>query len=235
MSRRILNGIGAIVVVILFVAGIAFVAVPIVLDAVATSASTIAVAGANAQAQAQVAALREDEARRGEITARVDALRAEIPAAPHSDEVFDIVSQAATATGATVVSVVAAAAVPWTPRTQPSGGEEGSETGDGTSGDAEADPSGDPPGDQDVDASGDQSVDGTAGAGPEGGEPTADDDHSQVPYTIQVRLEDPATAAQFMDALRIGPRLLGIVNSTLLPDSGGLLLTVSALAFVRTG
>ena len=225
MPRRVLNGIGALVVLIVFVAGALLIALPIILDALTTSGRTAAVAEGNRGYQAQVDRLRTEEEQLDEISARVDALREEIPATTHSDDVFDLVAQAASQTGATVVSVTAAEPQQWTPR-----------TGIIDLADESADPI-----DPAAQASqGTDAEDGTVGSTGDGvvepaepSEQPEDPKRVQVPYIVQVAVPDAAQAAAFLDALGAGPRLLGIDNASLTSESGKNLLTVAVLSFVR--
>ena len=69
---------------------------------------------------------------------------------------------------------------------------------------------------------------------------TAADGRTEAPFTITVSVPSPQAAAQFLDELRQGPRLIAITHSALTGTAASgstdasYTLTVDALAFIHT-
>lgn len=211
MPKQLVNVIGVVVVVAILALGIALIALPMYLQSLSTSAQTAQVAQTNDVYQAQVDQLRVEEERFDEITADVATLQTQIPPAMLSDDVFEIVAKAAEAAGVMVVSVSASEPVAW-----------GSRTGAASS-EAQATPT-DPAieGDDETVPTGPAVVPAAAG-------------QAQVPFSISISTDDSAKAAAFLDQLGMGPRLIGIVSSTLTASDSVYALDVAALSFVRAG
>ena len=225
VNKQFINIAGILLVVVVLTAGIALIALPMFSQAQATQAQTATVEQTNSVYQAQIDALSADEARSDEIDASLAALRTEIAATPQLDDVFEIVATAAEANQATIESVVAAEPTAFAarPPVVDAGGlgrpvaapEESAEQAETT-------------GETDAESSTDAAADAAAA-------PTPSDTDSlgpqqEVMVTIVVTVPDANTAAAFIDALRVGPRLILPTDNALADGK----LTVKALAFIRT-
>lgn len=216
LNKQFINLLGAVVTLAILIAGIALIALPMWSQAQATDASTRTVAQTNSTYQAQIDQLSAAEARSEEIDAHLAELRAEIAPFTNIDRVIDIVDAAADKHDLTLESVTAADPEPFTPRTAAT--------------------------DETAQASAPASTDETAATDTTTTDPPAETapapaasestGQQQMVITIKVPVPDAETATAFIDALRVGPRLIAISNATLEPGDG--MLTVSALAFIRT-
>ncbi|WP_409048540.1 hypothetical protein AB2L57_08195 [Microbacterium sp. HA-8] len=221
--KQFINLIGAILVIAVIVAGILLLAVPLFVNASQTGESAQSVAASNAAYAVRVATLEAESERLDEIESDLAELRAEIPAASDLDDVFELVATAAQQAGVTVVSATASTSEPWAARTA------------AVSTDAAVAP--DAPADAQAPADGttDAAASGTETSETAGGAASTDSGRVQVPFTIIVEAADPDAAARFLDALAQGPRLIAVVQSSLVDDAESPRLTVNALTFVQPG
>jgi type II secretory pathway pseudopilin PulG len=228
IPKQLINLLGIVVLVVVLVGGIALGALPFFGNAQDSADSTRTVEQTNGIYEIQLAQLQSDAARIDEIDANLAALRSQIAAAPFLDDVQEIVIDAAEDSEAAVVSVVASDSVPWVPRTWVG---ETAPTGDAAPAPEPA-PEEEP---ADADAATDTDA-GTTEAEPAA--PVVEEEEpaqQQIPLVIEVQVEDGAQAADFLEELGRGPRLIGIQTTTLTDDAdGSKTLTVSALAFIRT-
>jgi hypothetical protein len=231
ISKQLVNALGLLVVVAVLLAGGALVALPLLGQSRATDAAVSEIAQTNGIYASQVAQLTEDEERLPAITASLEELRAEIAVLPTLDDVHELVVDSAAASGAVVISVVAAEPASWTPRTAvgPLSQTEGAATpaADVATADEEAPAAADSV-DSAVNTEG-GSQDAPATGGAQGLTPA-----QQIPVTITVELLTATQAALFIEGLGGGPRLLGIDTAVLTDEEEVLTLTVTALAFIRT-
>lgn len=236
MPKQLINIIGVVVVVAVLVAGSILIALPMFLQSVSTAAEAVNVSSTNALYAQQVAHLQEEEARLDETTAEVASLRAQIPAIARNDDVFEIVGDAANASGATVVSVTAAQSQQWALPTGPL--EDSATSADPAAvpvdGSAPAEGTAQPA--DDAAAATSETATGTTDQGVAPAEGEVIGPEVQIPYSISVKVDNPGDAARFLDALSMGPRLVSIVSSTLAEneEEDAYTLDVEALALVRT-
>lgn len=218
LPKQIINLLGAVLAVAILIAGGALIALPMYGGAQATEAGTRTVAQTNDIYDIQVSQLAAEAESIDETTADVAALRAEIAKIPQLDDVYELVITAAQDTAAVIVRVSAADAETWIPRSGLDPAGQAVEVEPAAEPDAEAEiPAGDsaePP----ADPASESAVD------------TAESPQRQVPVTIEVAIADAAAAAEFIDALGMGPRLLLPIDGTFADGT----LTVTALAFIQT-
>lgn len=223
MPKQLINVLGAAVVIAVIVIGFLAFGAPAITQATATAAQIDQVALTNRGYQQQVDSLEAAKRDFSTLKADVAALRAQIPAHDDRDDVFEIVAQAATASGAQVSSVTALDPVAWAART---GASSSAAAGAAASGGDAAAPAATPaptPAPSAPPAAGGSASADTAAAG-----------RTQVPFTIVVKAATPAVATAFLDALGAGPRLIGITSTSLTKADTAVQLTVNALAFVRS-
>lgn len=224
LNKQLINLIGVLVVVVIVVAGIAVIAAPMFSQAQAIDGQTSTVAQTNAVYEAQVAQLTAAEQEIDDLDGDISGLRAEIPAQPKLDDVLELVERAAVAAAATIETVTAADPASWAARpavidTAGTGIPVAAPTPEPT----------EPATDETADDETDSSDAGVAEQAP-AADPTAVTAQSQTLITITVAVADAKTAAAFVDALRIGPRLILPIDATFTDGT----LTVQALAFIRT-
>lgn len=216
IPKHFINLLGAIVVVGILIAGVALVALPLYGQSRTIDAQTRTVAQSNDVYQIQATRLAAEKERFDEISASIAERRGEIAAIPQLDDVFEVVLAAAELTEATIESITASEPEPWIARAAV-----GTTLTPAPTAPAAAVDEGDP---ADADAA-------AAPASPVASAPEASSAQRQVPVNIRVTVEDAARASAFIDALGDGARLLAPVHTTYSDGS----LTVSALAFIRTG
>lgn len=222
IPKQFINVIGTLIVLAALVAGILLAALPMYTQSLTTTVDALLAAQTNSIYSEQVRGLRAEEARFAEIQADVDALQTQIPGRTRTDDLFEIVGNAAAAAGVTVVGASALDPIAWVPRTAPES--------DDAAAPAEA-PAADPA--ADAAAQPEPPVDGTEPAG-EAPVVAAESPALEFAFAIIITTDDPAKAALFIDLLGAGPRLLSVVHSELVEEDDALRLTVNALAFVRT-
>lgn len=209
VNKQLINLAGILAVTVILLGGLALVALPMFSQTQATDAQTRNVAQTNATYQAQIDALSSAEEHSDEIDMSLTGLRAQIAAAPKLDDVFEIVAKAAEANQATIESIVAAdptafAARPGvidvgglgrpTPAPEPM-----TAPAETTATSTEASDAADTSADSTTDASAtDSAATDAEASGPQ----------QEVLVTITVSVPDAKTAAAFIDALRVGPRLI---------------------------
>lgn len=233
INRQLINLVGALATVIVLAAGIFLVAVPLYAQSQVTEQRITSVAQTNDVFDVQVQQLTAADARVAEIDADLAELRTEIPAIAQLDDVFELIDAATAATDSSIESVKSSDPEAWLERPAavdstgsglPTPVETVAETesagADGTPADA-----------------GDVGAEDTAEEQPgtDAGEEQPVADGAEVPpqrqvlVTIEVAVPDAAAAAEFVDVMRSGTRLV-------LPVSAGLeegVLTLAVMAFVR--
>lgn len=214
VPTRVIHIVGALLVLAVAVAGMLMIALPLFVQAQATTQSASDAAAGNLAYRDQVTALAAEEDRRGEIETELAALREAIPASADLDDVFERIAAAAGETGVTLVSASAGEPEAWTARPADVTAESAQATADGAGSTGETD---------------------AAASGPETPAPAADASRQQVGLTIVVESEDPLRAARFLDAVTAGPRLIAVVQTALSDSGGAAQLTVSATTFVAPG
>jgi hypothetical protein len=216
IPKQFVNILGIVAVVVVLVAGIAMIALPMYGAARTTDAETATVAQTNSIYEIQVARLTAEAETIDDTIAHVDDLRREITVIPKRDDIYEIVVEAALETGASLTSVTTSELQPFVP---PGAAEQ-----------EEAAPVEETPAEETASTEGAASSGAETGATAEVVEAeTGDSLQEQVPVAIVVTVSDADEAAEFIDALGSGPRLLAPVDATY----GGGTLTVNALAFVR--
>jgi hypothetical protein len=225
MGKQLVNLVGLVVVIAVVVAGTLLIGLPMISQSFVTGAQAAQVDQANLGTAAQVAGLEKEKKDLDALTATVNALQRQIPAVNKQDDVFEIVASASTATGVTVQSVKADVPESWTARTTIESAD--GSTADGASSASTAAGAG-------TTATPAPTPAPSTSAAPSTTATPAPTPEQQIPFEIIVEVPNAAAAAAFVDALGKGPRLLGIVHAALDDSQSKLLLTVNALAFVRT-
>ncbi|WP_345802276.1 hypothetical protein AAIB33_04045 [Microbacterium sp. AZCO] len=224
MPKQLITIIGLVVTLGIVALGTAAVAAPMVAQAFAVDAQTASVAATNATYETQLATLQEQQKHQDEIEASVADLQKQIPGADQFDDVFEVVANAASASGVTIVSVTAGETVAFAPRT----------AADATS-DAQGaapapaptpSPSATDAATIDATATDAAAADGTtAPAAPAAG-------RQQVDFAISVTAASMDQVTAFLDALRGGPRLLSnIETSATTSGEDAIDVQVKALAY----
>jgi hypothetical protein len=139
----------------------------------------------------------------------VAELRAEIPAAPHLDDVLLLAVQAAVAEGGVVTSVTPATAEPFVPRT----------------GETEAPPS----------VATEEATTGTDETEQTPAPAASPAEQQQISVTVVVEAGDVAAATRILDGLRQGPRVAAVTQAavTSAAEDEKVTLTVTLLVFFR--
>lgn len=225
MPRSLINLIGVLVMVAVLALGVFLVAGPVALQALDVVGQTATVANTNAVYQTQVDHLTEEQQRLDEIEASVAGLQTQITPANELDDVFELVANAADATGVAITSITAGDAVAFVARTSATTVDELAQPApaqpapDATTPDASPTPA-------PTDAA---ALDGSAVADSSA---TAAVGRTEVDFSINVNAQSIDQVVGFLDALRGGPRLLGQVKTTVAPGDAGFNVTLSALTFV---
>lgn len=226
MPKQLITIIGLVVSLGIIALGVVLVAVPMLLSSFVVDGQTASVQASNAVYQSQVDGLKEQEARQGEIDASVAALRGQIPANAQLDDVFEVVANAASASGVTITSVTAGDTAAFVIRT---GATDPAEATDAGAADAAAEPTETPA----PDATGDATA--PAADGSTDAESTADaalTGRQQVDFSIQVRAIDMNQVTAFLDALRAGPRLFSSITALSTTSGDGIEVQVDGLTYV---
>ncbi|MFH8252505.1 hypothetical protein ACH3VR_19210 [Microbacterium sp. B2969] len=217
MPKQLITIIGLIVTLGVVALGVSAVAAPLVAQAFAVDAQTASVAATNATYETQLATLQEQQKHQDEIQASVDALRKQIPGSDQFDDVFEVVGNAAAASGVTIVSVTAGDVVAFAPRTA----ADASETAAAPAPAPAPSPSASAEG-----STTDTTTDAAAApTTPVGG-------RQQVDFAISVTATSMDQVTAFLDALRGGPRLLSnIETSATTSGEDAIDVQVKALAY----
>ena len=218
MPKHLVTAIGLIVSLGVIALGVFLVAMPLYFQAVAVDGQTATVASTNALYQAQVDELTAQQENIDEITANVAGLRSQIPATGQYDDVFEVVGNAAAASGVAITAVTAGEQVVYTTRT---GAAEGDPAAAATAPAPEAtDAATDPTATTDPNAA--PAPDAAVAAG-----------RQQVDFVISATAADMAQATAFVDALRAGPRLLNSTAVTMTQSGEGTVdVQITALTYV---
>lgn len=233
LSRQLINLAGGLAVVVVLALGILLVALPMFSQTRATEQQADEISDTNDIYDIQVETLRGQQSELGALERELADLRAQIPATPLNDQVFELIGEAVDSTGVAVESVAATDPEAWTPP-----GTADDETGaaappaDGTA--AEATPA---PAEGAVDPATTDPAAGTEGnpATETPAAPAEVDPRQMVPFTITVIAADAGQAARFLDALRADDRLLTIEHAELTEEEAALRLTVNARSLVLLG
>jgi hypothetical protein len=223
MPKQLITVIGLVVSLGIIALGVVLVAVPMLLSSFAVDSQTASVAASNDVYQAQVDGLEEQEARQEEIDASVAVLRSQIPITAQLDDVFEVVANAAGASGVTITSVTAGESAAFLVRsgaTDPADDPTAADAAAQTDATPSPDPSATP-------ADGSSGTD--AGATPTDVAPTG---RQQVDFSIQVKATDMNQVTAFLDALRSGTRLFSSVTALSTTSGEGIEVQVDGLTFV---
>jgi hypothetical protein len=219
MPKQLINVIGIVVSLGVIALGVFLVAVPLYVQSLDAAAQTATVSTTNQLYQAEVDRLTAEQERQAEIDASVAALRAQLPATGQLDDVFEIVANAASATGVSIQAVTAGTAVDFVPRTDPTTGGDAPVAAAPVETPTPETPTTEAP-------ATDVPAEGTAAPAPVAG-------RQQVDFTISVLAADPNQVTAFLDALRSGPRLLSNITATTdRTGEGAYQLQMTALTFV---
>ena len=224
MPKHLVTALGLIISLGVIALGVFLVALPVYFQAVTVDGQTATVASTNAIYQAQVDNLRAEEDNLDQINADVAELRSQIPATAQLDDVFEVVGQAAEASGVSITSVTAGEKVAYVVRTGVVDDES-----------AAVAPAPEPtpaPTTEGTDAAtGDTATVPDAATG--AGVVTAAPGRQQVDFVISATAADMAQATAFLDALRAGPRLLNNVTATATQSGEGTVdIQITALTYV---
>ncbi|MFK4835076.1 type 4a pilus biogenesis protein PilO [Microbacterium sp. ZW T2_14] len=224
MPKQLVTALGLIVSLGVIALGVFLVAMPLYFQAVGVDAQTATVANTNAIYQAQVDHLTEEQENLDQINADVAELRSQLPATGQLDDVFEVVAQAAEASGVSLTAVTAGEQVAFVPRTGV------------TDGDAAAVAPAPAPTPEATEGATDTTTGTTtdaAAAGPAVGDAAAAAGRQQVDFVISATAGDMAQVTAFLDALRSGPRLLNSITATTTQSGEGTFdVQISALTFV---
>jgi Tfp pilus assembly protein PilO len=224
MPKHLVTAIGLIVSLGVIALGVFLVAMPLYFQAVTVDSQTATVASTNALYQAQVDELTAQQESIDEITANVAGLRSQIPATGQYDDVFEVVGNAAAASGVAITAVTAGEQVVYTTRT---GATEGDPAAAATAPAPEAtDAATDPTATTDPIAT----TDPNAAPAPDAAVAAG---RQQVDFVISATAADMAQATAFVDALRAGPRLLNSMAVTMTQSGEGTVdVQITALTYV---
>ncbi|WP_454130006.1 hypothetical protein [Microbacterium aurum] len=251
LNKQLINLLGILLAVVVLVAGLALIAYPMFAQALDTDTKTRTVAQTNSVYQAQVDSLSAAEADSVQLDASLADLRLQIAATPKLDDVYEIVDTAAKKADVRVESVTADSEEAFVPRTQVD--EDGkvvveapapAVADDAAATDAGSDQAADAAAEETapvvapmespqrqvlvtitIDVSqpyqvSDDDIDAGASA----------DDEGDPADARSASTDQAQKAADLVDALGAGPRLLAPIN---VAYSDGK-LTLSTLAFIRT-
>lgn len=222
MPKHLVTAIGLIVSLGVIALGVFLVAMPLYFQAVAVDAQTATVASTNALYQAQVDELTAQQENIDEITENVAGLRSQIPATGQYDDVFEVVGNAAAASGVAITSVTAGEQVVYTTRT-------GATEGDPAAAAAAPAP-------EATDAATDPNTATDPSATDANVAPAPDAvaaGRQQVDFVISATAADMAQATAFVDALRTGPRLLNSMSVTMTQSGEGTVdVQITALSYI---
>ena len=223
MPKHLVTAIGLIVSLGVIALGVFLVAMPLYFQAVAVDGQTATVASTNALYQAQVDELTAQQENLDEITANVAGLRSQIPATGQYDDVFEVVGNAAEASGVAITSVTAGEQVVYATRTGATEGDPAAVAAAAAppATDAATDPSATPDPNAAADPNAAPAPDAVAAG------------RQQVDFVISATAADMAQATAFVDALRAGPRLLNSMAVTMTQSGEGTVdIQITALSYV---
>lgn len=105
MPKQLINTVGIVIVIAIVAVGLAFVAVPLGLQALSTLGEVARVQQVNTAQEAQVDRLEEQSAQSAQLDAELTDLQAQIPTTPRIDTVSALISEAAESAGVTVTGI----------------------------------------------------------------------------------------------------------------------------------
>lgn len=203
VSRRVINLAGALLVLVVFAAGVMLFAVPAYLQAGEIDGQRRAIETSNAQLSAEITALQKQQAQLPEIEQQLDKLREQIPSIPQLDDISALVVTSAATAQASVSRLDFGEPVAFEPNSQ----QVAAPLGSPSSPQATAAPEGN--------AAAGQSSSDTSGSQANSSTDTTQSDKLQYPVTIEVTADNADKLVSFLDELRKGPRLLHINNVSL--------------------
>ncbi|MGN8025418.1 hypothetical protein [Microbacterium sp. 22242] len=249
MTKSLINLIGALITVAVVALAVVFGALPLLGQTFTAFGDTAQAGATNTAYEAQISTLQKQKARKGEIDAAVQDLRAQIPAVPDLDRAFDLIAESAQGSGVVITSIVREGLAPYAPRTapvpagpaaaaakaqtapqptpQPTSGSDPVGQAKSTAAQASADASQASPA---AGANGGSAAGGSAGSGA-----TAVDGREQIPLTVTATAADLTAVQSFLDGLRGSGRLLGVDKVTVQGANGSLTVNLALLAFVAPG
>lgn len=232
MPKQLITIIGLIVSLGIIALGVVLIAVPMLLSSFAVDGQTATVAASNDLYQAQVDGLKEQEARQDEIDASVAVLQSQIPVSAQLDDVFEVVANAAAASGVTITSVTAGDTAAFVVRTGATDA-----AADPTAADAAAQPDATPAPDPSASATDGSPTDGSATDGSATTDAGTTPDaaaagRQQVDFSIQVTASDMNQVTAFLDALRSGTRLFSSITALSTTSGDGIEVQVDGLTFL---
>lgn len=252
LNKQLINLLGILLAVVVLVAGLALIAYPMFSQAQALDRNTATVAQTNSVYQTQVDSLTAAEKESDQLDADLADLRLQIAATPKLDDVYEIVDREAKKADVRVESVTADSEEAFVPRTQID--EDGNAVvvtpAPAATDDAAATEAGS---DQATDAAaGDETAPAAAPtespqrqvlvtvtidvslpyevSDDDAEAATATDDEADPADVRSASTDQAQKAADLVDALSSGPRLLSPINVAFSDGK----LTLSTLAFIRT-
>jgi hypothetical protein len=213
VNKQLVNLIGAAASLLIIVLGVAVFALPLFSAANTTAASADDVARQNRTQQTVLDTLTAQSADMTSLDRTVAELRAEVPAAPHLDDVLLLAVQAAVDEGGVVTSVTPATAEPFASRTGETEEPSSAATEETTTG-----------------------TDETAETpAPAASPAAAADEQQQISVTVVVEAGDVAAATRILDGLREGPRVAAVTQAAVTSETEDekVTLTVALLVFFR--
>jgi hypothetical protein len=216
MSRSLINLLGALVCVSVFILAVSLGVVPQLTQAVSVADQSSQTAETNAIYRSQIDELRAQEERLGEIQDSIAAQRRGVPNLPQLDDVFELIARSAEASGVGIETITAGSASVFVERAEavPIGAE--SEEAASAS-----------------DESNELSPTPDASASAESASPSivTSEQGMQVTFTISATATDMAQVVSFLDGLRSSPRLFSTIECAVAGNGTGLGIQISALAF----
>ena len=246
MTKSLINLIGALITAVIVVLAVVFGVLPLLGQAFTAFGDTAQAGATNTAYEAQIAALQKQKARKGEIDAAVQDLRAQIPAVPDLDRAFDVIAGSAQTSGVVITTIAREDLAPYTPRTAPvpAGPASAAAAKAQTAPKPTPQPtsSSDPvaqanntaaqaggAADQTTQAAG---ANGAGSAGANGAASVAGDVRQQIPLTVTATAADMTAVQTFLDGLRGSGRLLGVDKVTVQGGNGNLTVNLALFAFV---
>jgi hypothetical protein len=227
MPKQLITVIGLVISIGIVALGVVLVAVPMLLQSFSTDGQTASVAASNDVYETQLVALQEADTRQAEIDASVATLRAQIPATGQLDDVFEVVGNAAAASGVTITSVTAGDSTVFVARKSATDTADQPDPVASPSPDATTDPVAPAEGTSDgtLPAEGSVSTD-------ESSTMTELSGRQQVDFTIQVKANDMNQVTAFLDALRAGPRLFSSITALAATSGEGIEVAVDGVTYL---
>lgn len=249
MTKSLINLVGALVTIAVVALAVVFGVLPLLGQTFTAFGDTAQAGATNTAYEAQISALQKQKARKGEIDAAVQDLRAQIPAVPDLDRAFDVIAESAQNSGVVITSIVREDLAPYAPRTAPV--PAGPASAAAAKAQAAPQPTPQPTSGSDpvgqaknsaaqASANANQTsqtagANGSSAAGGSAGTGAAVDPREQIPLTVTATAADLTAVQGFLDGLRGSGRLLGVDKVTVQGANGNLTVNLALLAFVAPG